>query len=80
MQCACAILSSVAWPALQYFTTLSHIWQNLEKKVIELKVCFFIFFFQLLSETFLILRGTERDLIKNAYWSSRNLPVIIAKF
>ena len=41
---------------------------------------FFLFFLQLLSETVLILRRTERDMIKNAYLSSLNVPVVIASF
>jgi hypothetical protein len=31
---------------------------------------------QLLSETFLILRKTERDIIKNVYWSSSKVPLL----
>jgi len=54
MKCACAILSSVACPALQYFSTLSHKLWDLKKKL-NIKY--------VLSYTFLIL-GTERDMIK----------------
>jgi hypothetical protein len=51
----------------QYFSTLSHKLQNFlpKKKVIEHKMCVFIFL-QHLSHTFLILRRTERDTIINA--------------
>jgi hypothetical protein len=59
MQYECAILSTVACPALQNFTTLSHKKARFSKKVIEHKM--FSFSVQLLSETFLILRITERD-------------------
>jgi len=41
MQCACAILSSVACPALQDLSTKSHLWHNLKKKVIVHKMCVF---------------------------------------
>ena len=70
MQCACAILSFVACPALQYFHTLSYKRHDFRKKnFIEHKMCisFFIYF---LSEIFLILRKKERDMVKNVYWSS----------
>ena len=68
MQCACAILSSVACPALQYFSTLSHKQCDLKKKVIEYKICVIWFSLQGLSDTFLILRRTEWDMVKNLRW------------
>ena len=59
-QCACAILSNVACPAVQYYPTLSHkrhdFWR--EKKLLNVNCSI-----ELLGETFLIL-STERDMIK----------------
>jgi len=45
------------------------------KKLLNTK-CVFWFSLQFLSETFLILRRTERDIIKNVFWSSCEVPVI----
>jgi hypothetical protein len=42
--------------------------------------CVFWFSLQLLSETFLILRRTERDMVKNVYRSSCKVPVIVVRF
>jgi len=50
-----------------------------KKKLLETK-CVFWFSLQLLSETFLILRRPERDVIRNVYRSSRKVPVIIVTF
>ena len=76
MQCACAILSSVACLALQYFYTLSLSNDTiLLKKVIEHKMCVSILS-TTLSEPFFILRRIERDMIKNVQWSSCKLPGI----
>ena len=40
-------------------------------------VCCILYALQLLSETFLILRRTERDIIKNVYRSACTVPVIV---
>ena len=40
----------------------------------------FWFSIQLLSETFLILRRIERDMITNIYWSSCTIPFILSDF
>ena len=82
MQCACAILSSVACPALQYFSTLSdNLHDFREKKVTEHKMCFdfslqsFFFFLK-----HLILKRNERDMIQNVHWSSCKVSFILGGF
>jgi len=42
----------------------------LEKNILLKIKCVFLFPLQLLSETFLILRRIDRDMIKTIYWSS----------
>jgi hypothetical protein len=48
-----------------------------EKKKLLLIKYVFSFSIQVLSETFLILIRSERDIIKTIYWSSRTVPVIL---
>jgi len=52
------------------FSTLSHKRNEFRKKVMEVQ-CVFWFVIHLLSETFLILRRTERDMIKNSNYIFR---------
>jgi len=58
-------LPSVTRPAVQYFSTLSHKRRDSRgKKLLHIK-CVFWFSLQICSETFLILRRIQRDIIKN---------------
>jgi hypothetical protein len=68
MQCACAILLTVAWPAVQYFSTLSHKVTIFEKKIKVIEHKSFCFPLKHLSETFLILRGNVQDMIKKCVY------------
>ena len=66
MQCACVVPSSASFPALQQFSTFDHERHDFQEKVIEHKMCVLIFS-TILSETFLILRRTQRDIIINVH-------------
>jgi hypothetical protein len=48
-----------------------------KKRFIEHKMCVRVSL-QLFSETFFILGRTERDMIKNVYWSSHEVPFIVS--
>jgi hypothetical protein len=65
MQRTSAILSSVACPPLQYFSTFSHKRHDLKKKVMEQNMCFD--FLSNLSKGSLVLRIIERDIIICVY-------------
>jgi hypothetical protein len=73
------VFSSVACPTLPYFSTLSHKRNDFGEKVIEHEMCVLIFSTNL-SETFLILRRIQPDIITNVHRPSCKLPVILAKF
>jgi hypothetical protein len=72
------IVLSVACLAVQYFST-SNKQHDFFKKVAGCKMCVLISL-QLLSATFLILRRTEQDVIKNVYCCSCKVPVILVIF
>ena len=79
MRSACAILPSVACPALQYFPHYLINGTIFEKQLLNTK-CVFWFSLQILSEIFFILRRTERDIITNVYWSSLTYPLFLSHF
>jgi hypothetical protein len=64
MQCACALLHCHLWSARLYSIFLHYF----PKKWLKTKRVF-LFSLQNLSETFVVLRRTERDMIKSVYWS-----------
>jgi len=77
MQCANTILSPVVCPALQNFSTLSHIWHAFWKRVIEHKMRVLIF-----STTFVwnishSQKKWEGDMNINLYCSSCKVPFIL---
>jgi len=65
MQCACAMLSSVARPAVKCFFHIISQNARFLRPVIEHKMCVLIF-----STTSAILRRNKRDMIINVYRSS----------
>ena len=79
MQCACAILSSVAYLALLNFSTLSHKRRGFRENATEHEMCVLIFSITL-SKTFLNLKRIQRDIIINVYRSSCKVPVILVRF
>jgi hypothetical protein len=79
MKCACAILSSVACPALQYFSTLSSKRHIFRKKFLKSN-CVFLFSLQPLSETLPILRKNERDIVKKSMGVHVKYPFFLCDF
>ena len=72
---------SVVCPALRYFPYYLINGTIIEKKDIQHKRrVFFLFFLQILSETFLILRKNGRDIIINAHRAACKVPFILVRF
>ena len=80
MQRACAVLSSVACLTQQSSSTLSHKKQYFRKEKLMNTKCVFWCYLQCLSETFLIIRRNERDVMIKACWSSGKDPSFLSKF
>jgi hypothetical protein len=72
------ILSAVTCLVLSYFSTLSHKRQDFRKIFFEYDMCLG-FSVQRLSETFLILRRTQRDSVANVNRSTCNVSCQIKK-
>ena len=70
---------SVACLAVPSFSTVSHKRDDFRKILFEHKVCLLIFC-TISSGTFLILRRTGRNMIKNVHLSSCKVPVIPVRF
>ena len=69
----------MAFPALQYFSTYLKNDTIIEKKLLNTK-CVFLFPQQLLSETFLIVRITEQDMIKMYIGLHVKYPLFLSNF
>jgi hypothetical protein len=69
------------WPSRLYCIFLNYLIKGtiFERKFRNI-ICVFWVPLQILSETFLILRRFERDMIKNVYRSPRKVPVTLARF
>jgi hypothetical protein len=91
--CVCVYVCSLRYPACNAYAPYSHLSPDrlyyvfpylingtiFKKKLLNAKYVF-LFLLQLLSETFLILRRNERDIIKNVYLSSCKVPVVPVRF
>ena len=80
MQYARAIFSSVACPALPYFSTLSHKRHDFRRKKLLKTKCVFWFTLHLLPGTFLIPRKIERNMTKIYIGLHVKYPLFLSDF
>jgi hypothetical protein len=73
------VMSPVACVAIPYFSTLSNKQHDCQEKVTEHKILF-VFYLQLLSETFLILRRIQRHIFINVHTSACKVPLFLPYF
>ena len=71
----------VIWP-IQIYHVFPHYLINstIFKKQLQNTKCVFQFSLKLLSQTFLIVRKIQRDIIINVYWSSCKISIILVRF
>jgi hypothetical protein len=81
MHSACTVLYCNLWSVWLYhtFSTLSHIWHDFRRSVIEHKMCVLISV-QDFSELSLILRRTQRDIFVTIHSSSRKVSFFFSDF
>jgi hypothetical protein len=81
MQCACVVLYCHLWPGWFYHIFPQYLINGtiFGKKLLNIK-CVFWFYLQLLSETFLILRRIQLDIIVNVHRSSCKVPLLLSDF
>jgi hypothetical protein len=78
MQCAFSVLFCLMWPAPSYNMLPRYLTNDTicGKIIIEHKICF-DFSLQVLSETFLIFRRIERDMIKMCVGLHVKYPLLL---
>jgi len=79
MQWTYALLPSVTWLTLPYIFHITSQWHDFRKMFLNIK-CLFWFSPQSLSQTFLILRRTERYMIKNTLVFMLKYPLSLSDF
>jgi hypothetical protein len=81
MQSACTVLFCHLWPVWLYHIFPHYLINGtiFGKKLLNIQ-CVFWFSLQLLSETFLIIRRIQRDIVINAHRSSCEVHVILVIF
>jgi hypothetical protein len=77
---ALGIQHEMRMPVLLYNIFLHYLTKGMifEKRLLNIK-CMCRISLRHLSETFFVLSGIERDMVKNVYWSSCKVLVILAK-